>query len=465
MWNQSFTSSVPSETSMRSKCRMRSSRRSNSARFSSPTTRCRMGSVYHEPKRMPMRPLGGSACQKRHISGRSRSTSVIAPKAWVRMWRGSIHSLKRFTVSDLPAPPTPFTRMITGNFPFSRSLYCRSSRRWRSFGSSRLNSLFFNLWPISADSNTGLSLVLGSGLRGLLRGLLAPEGLALRKATHKRLQQPDIALLARGEPALREGGEGSARIELGDETLRRGRIVGAPERVLQRGEPAHIALHAPRLEDRGEAFDAVAQSLGVDAHLVALGGAHLLEALGAREQPLMALANDPGGELLERGGARVDRRRVRRREPARDLENDARVLRGAQGFARRFACAAPPPRDRRLEQSRRGAIPMGRGDRRQRFGREHVPVARGAEGGGRSPELRSPHRGALLADHLAEQLQRRAHAAQRDACLVHEFRRGRAQHAFLVRLQLLEARGNHPARRAERGHVRIEMDAPGLLRP
>ena len=30
-----------------------------------------------------MRPLGASACQKRHISGRLRSTSVSAPKAHV----------------------------------------------------------------------------------------------------------------------------------------------------------------------------------------------------------------------------------------------------------------------------------------------------------------------------------------------------------------------------------------------
>src|SRR6188768_1543279 len=78
------------------------------------------------------------------------------------MLRGSIHSLNRFTVSPLPAPSTPLTRISTGNLACAASCVCRSSSRWRSFGSCFLNSVLPSLWPISADSNMPASL---AGLR------------------------------------------------------------------------------------------------------------------------------------------------------------------------------------------------------------------------------------------------------------------------------------------------------------
>ena len=91
---------------------------------------------------MPIFPFGGSARQKRHIGGRSRSSSDGASKACVWMWRGSIHSLSRLTVSPLPAPSTPPIRMITGNVPFSFRRYWASSRSARSFGTTRLKTVF-----------------------------------------------------------------------------------------------------------------------------------------------------------------------------------------------------------------------------------------------------------------------------------------------------------------------------------
>ncbi len=62
---------------------------------------------------MITRPFGGSTRQKRHIGGRCASSSVGLPKACVTMWRGSIHSLSRLTVSPLPAPSTPAIRITT----------------------------------------------------------------------------------------------------------------------------------------------------------------------------------------------------------------------------------------------------------------------------------------------------------------------------------------------------------------
>ena len=58
------------------------------------------------------------------------------------MWRGSIHSFSRLTVSPLPAPRTPEIRMITGNVPFSFRRYWTSSRSARSFGTARLKTVF-----------------------------------------------------------------------------------------------------------------------------------------------------------------------------------------------------------------------------------------------------------------------------------------------------------------------------------
>ena len=94
--------------------------------------------VCQAPKKMPILPLGGSARQKRHSAGRSRSSSEGSKNALVWMWRGSIHSLSRLTVSLLPAPSTPAIRIRTGKRPFCFRSYCASSSAWRSFASSRL---------------------------------------------------------------------------------------------------------------------------------------------------------------------------------------------------------------------------------------------------------------------------------------------------------------------------------------
>ena len=45
--------------------------------------RSAIGLEYHEPAKMPIRPLAGSARQKRHMYGRSRSSSVGAENASV----------------------------------------------------------------------------------------------------------------------------------------------------------------------------------------------------------------------------------------------------------------------------------------------------------------------------------------------------------------------------------------------
>ena len=97
----------------------------------------RAGRVCQAPKKMPIWPLGGSARQKRQVAGRSDSSSDGGPKAVVRMWRGSIHSLSRFTVSPLPAPSTPAMRMSTGKRPSSFRSYCAFNNAARRVACSR----------------------------------------------------------------------------------------------------------------------------------------------------------------------------------------------------------------------------------------------------------------------------------------------------------------------------------------
>ena len=112
-----------------------------------------MGAVYQEVKKIPVLPLGGSTRQKRQKSGRSRSSSVGWPKAWAWMWRGSIHSWSRLTVSPLPAPSTPEMRMTRGKFLPLRRSYCASSSASRRTGSSLAYVSLSMAWPSSADSN------------------------------------------------------------------------------------------------------------------------------------------------------------------------------------------------------------------------------------------------------------------------------------------------------------------------
>ncbi len=147
--------SAPSFTSICSKWRISSTLRARSPSFVSPYTRRMMGAVYQEPMKMPTLPFGGRARQKDHMGGRSRSSSVGPSSAKVRMYRGSIHALRRFMVSPLPAPSTPPMSKITGKRPaFARS-YCASRRASRSLGDSSAKRSFEILWPSSADSNIG----------------------------------------------------------------------------------------------------------------------------------------------------------------------------------------------------------------------------------------------------------------------------------------------------------------------
>ena len=156
-WNQNFTSSTFSCASICSKLRISSMYCISPALDTSPVTRLTMGQVYQEPKKMPMFPFAGSARQNRHMCGRSRSSSVRGPKARVRMWRGSIHSLSRLTVSPLPAPSTPAISTTTAACFFSRRSYWASSSASRSAGTS-LSQVFLSMaWPSSADSNMGRS--------------------------------------------------------------------------------------------------------------------------------------------------------------------------------------------------------------------------------------------------------------------------------------------------------------------
>src|SRR6185436_6681488 len=88
-----------------------------------------------------------------------------------------------------------------------------------------------------------------------------------------------------------------------------------------------------------------------------------------------------------------------------------------------------------------GFVAEVRAERGQRDRRENVPVARASEAPGAALERAAPRLRAALADRLAEELQRRARAAHADPRLVHEARIVGDQHALLVALGLLDARG------------------------
>jgi hypothetical protein len=62
-WNQNFSTSAPSLTSMASKRLIWSMRASMSALLMPPSRRSWIGLEYHDPANTPMRPLGGSARQ------------------------------------------------------------------------------------------------------------------------------------------------------------------------------------------------------------------------------------------------------------------------------------------------------------------------------------------------------------------------------------------------------------------
>ena len=146
-WNQSFTMSAPSSTSMRSKWRMRSIGARARARFSCARHALddRVGVPGAEEDADA--PLGRQRPPEApHRAGARAPRPSWPRRRGVRTWRGSIHSLRRLTVSPLPAPSTPFTRMMTGKLAVRRAgRTARASSSWRSFGSSRLYSDFREL--------------------------------------------------------------------------------------------------------------------------------------------------------------------------------------------------------------------------------------------------------------------------------------------------------------------------------
>ena len=205
---------------------------------------------------MPMRPLGGSARQKRHISGRSRSSSVSAPKAWVWMWRGSIHSLRRLTVSPLPAPSTPFTRITTGKSALLQQLVLRVEQRAGAASAPRAcNSALLELVadfggfehagpPGSCGGPRGACPAgggvtprvwhpaptrrcAGSRRRGPGGALRAPEAPGPRHAVEQRRERGRVRLGVGRAPAAGEGGERLRGAELRDQARGGGRVVGA----------------------------------------------------------------------------------------------------------------------------------------------------------------------------------------------------------------------------------------------
>src|SRR3970282_269526 len=82
MWNQNLSINAPSSVSIFSKWLICSMLWLSCAALVCLSTRCTMGSVYHEPKKMPILPLGGRARQKRHIGGRWCFSSGFLSLAW-----------------------------------------------------------------------------------------------------------------------------------------------------------------------------------------------------------------------------------------------------------------------------------------------------------------------------------------------------------------------------------------------
>jgi len=112
---------------------MRSSRSWKRAPPIRPKTRSITGWVYQDPRKMAIRPRGGSTRQNRHMGGRIRSSSEGSLMAWVSMPRASSHSCSRLTVLVLPAPSTPPTSTTTPRFDAASSR-CAASSAARSAG-------------------------------------------------------------------------------------------------------------------------------------------------------------------------------------------------------------------------------------------------------------------------------------------------------------------------------------------
>ena len=176
--------SAPSSTSMVSSCLARSRLCSRSAVLVTPLTRLRIGQVYQEPRNTPTLPRGGRARQKRHIIGRSSSSSEGSPMPWLWMWRGSIHSLSRLTVAPRPEPSRPPMRMITANRADCANSSWASSRSARRAGTSFSYTDFLTLCPSSALSN-----IPGLPWRWFTKPSLAGDGAISCRLKHTRSGQ------------------------------------------------------------------------------------------------------------------------------------------------------------------------------------------------------------------------------------------------------------------------------------
>ncbi len=151
-WNQNLRTSAPSAAIMRSKRCTTPSAVSNSSMSILRSTRSMIGWVYQEPKKMPVLPLGGRRRQKRHIGGRSSSSSLGRPTACACTWRGSIHSVSLASTSLLLAPSTPATTMTTGNLAALSAWYCASSKFTRSSAARASYASLVTISPRSASS-------------------------------------------------------------------------------------------------------------------------------------------------------------------------------------------------------------------------------------------------------------------------------------------------------------------------
>ena len=122
---------TPSRWSMLSNLRIWSRARSSSARLIRPRAQSRRGCAYHAPKKMPM-PTAGRQLAPEPPHGRAlllpRRSAFCIACVWIP--RASIHSSRRFTVSDLPPPLTPVTITITERSD-------SASSRWASRSAAR----------------------------------------------------------------------------------------------------------------------------------------------------------------------------------------------------------------------------------------------------------------------------------------------------------------------------------------
>lgn len=113
------------------------------------------GPLFVHPAAFKLRDLLRPSAAPRFPPERVRALRLPGAFGLARVWmcRGSIHSLRSWTVSPLPAPCTPLIRMSTGKRLSFDSANWVSRRSVRSRGSIFLHASFESLCPSSADSN------------------------------------------------------------------------------------------------------------------------------------------------------------------------------------------------------------------------------------------------------------------------------------------------------------------------